>query len=331
MRTVTWTGLLCLVFVSWAEAGEQSELRPGLQLLDPIRYKQLTLIPVVEKKAALDSGDYLTLAAGLERKEVDVREAGRGGEVNRVTVQNRSARPLLLLGGEVILGGQQDRIIGKDTLVPPKQTVSVEVYCVEHGRWNGAAAFTTSGGMAESKLRVRAKYRGNQMEVWDEVAKKNASLGAESQSGTYRRLAAGDEGKKATEPYRKHLAEALKALPQNDHVVGVVAAVNGQIVSADIFATPKLFASYRDRLLDSLFITVADVPEAPKQPAAPQPADVKAFMDKADAAPMEKLQDNDVGTTVEHKSKDVLNSTVESKSGKGGATVPVYRSYQSNQ
>jgi hypothetical protein len=330
MRTVTWTALLCVVFVSWAQAGEQSELRPGLQLLDPIRYKQLTLIPVVEKKAALDSGDYLTLAAGLERKEVDVREAGRGGEVNRVSVQNRSSRPLLLLGGEVILGGQQDRILGKDTLVPPKQTVSVEVYCVEHGRWNGSAAFTTAGGMAESKLRVRAKYRGNQMEVWDEVAKKNASLGAESQSGTYRKLATGEEGKKATEPYRKHLAEALKALPQNDHVVGVVAAVNGQIVSADIFATPKLFAAYRDRLLDSLFITVADVPEATKQPAAPQPADVKAFMDKADAAPTEKVQDNDVGTTVQHKSKDVLNSTVETKSAHG-APMPVYRSYQSNQ
>jgi hypothetical protein len=331
MRALAWVVLSCLLSAPSALAEEQSELRPGLQLLDPIRFRQLTVIPVVEKVSAPDHEDYLTLAAGLERKEVDVREAEGGGAVNHVTVRNRSSRPLLLLGGEVILGGQQDRIIGKDTLVSPKQTVAVEVYCVEHGRWNGSSAFTASGGLAENKLRVRAKYRSDQGAVWAEVAEKNAKLGAESESGTYRKLAVGEEGKKAIAPYRTHLLGALKALPQSERLVGVVAAVNGRIVSADIFATPKLFAAYRDRLLDSLFISVADVPESPAAAAPTPPADVRAFLDKAEAAKPETIQDNDSGTTVERKAPGVLNSTVQAKSPKGAPVKPIYQSYQANQ
>jgi hypothetical protein len=246
-------------------------------------------------------------------------------------VKNRSSRPLLLLGGEVILGGQQDRIIGKDTLVPPKETVSVEVYCVEHGRWNGAAAFTSSGGVADSKLRVRAKYRSNQGQVWEEVAKKTESLGAQSASGTYRGLAVGDPGKKATAPYRAHIVGALDALPERERLVGIVAAINGRIVSADIFADPKLFAAYRDRLLDSVFITAADVPEA-KAPPPVAPADVRTFMEKADAAPATPVMNGKGASTTEHLGKGVLNSTVQLKPAKSGdKPKSVYESYQADE
>jgi hypothetical protein len=314
-----------------AWAAPESNLKPGLKLLDAIRYKQVSIIPVVETQTTADRSDYMTLAAGLERKEVDVAEDAGGASVNRVTVKNRSTRPLLLLGGEVILGGQQDRIIGKDTLVPPRETASVEVYCVEHGRWNGAAAFTSAGGVAESKLRVRAKFRSNQGQVWDEVAKKTESLGAQSASGTYRGLAVGEAGQKATAPYRAHIVGALAALPERERLVGMVAAINGRIVSADIFANPKLFASYRDRLLYSVFITAADVAEAKAQPAV-APADVRTFMEKADAAPATPVMDGKNASTTEHLGKGVLNSTVRLKPAKDGdKPKSVYESYQADE
>jgi hypothetical protein len=322
-------GLFALVPAS--EAAPDGEVSPGVGLLDPIKYRQLTVIPVVQQASRPDGVDYLTLAAGLERKEVDVQEAQGGGDVNHVTVHNRSARPLLLLGGEVILGGQQDRIIGKDLIVPPKQTVAVEVYCVEHGRWSGSSAFTSTGGLAEGKIRVRAKYRSDQSQVWDEVATKNQSLNAQSASGTYRKLAAGDEGKKATAPYREHILPALKALPQADKVVGVVAAINGRIVSADIFATPKLFAQYRDRLLDSLFISAADVPESSAPAAALRPADVRSFMDKADGAPAKTVEGTTSGVTVEHSGKGVVNSVVAMPPSAAAPAIPIYRSYQADE
>ncbi len=39
-------------------------------------------------------------------------------QVNQLVLINRGKRPLLLLAGEVVSGGKQDRIIGKDRIVP---------------------------------------------------------------------------------------------------------------------------------------------------------------------------------------------------------------------
>jgi hypothetical protein len=41
-----------------------------------------------------------------------------------------------LLAGEIVTGGKQDRIIGKDRLVPAESDpVDLSVFCVEPGRW----------------------------------------------------------------------------------------------------------------------------------------------------------------------------------------------------
>ena len=49
---------------------------------------------------------------------------------------NNSKRPLLLLAGEIVTGGKQDRVIGKDRIVPAESDpVDLSVFCVEPGRW----------------------------------------------------------------------------------------------------------------------------------------------------------------------------------------------------
>src|SRR5205823_4196418 len=140
---------------------------------------------VVRDAKVRNTAEYLTLRAGLERKEVRVEELGGGGSVNTLRVTNQSRRPLLLLGGEIVLGGQQDRVISRDTVLAPGQSAEVAVFCVEHGRWSGGRSFTTAGGLAEGNLRARARYGKNQSAVWDQVARKNKALGAESDTGTY--------------------------------------------------------------------------------------------------------------------------------------------------
>ena len=92
------------------------------------------------------------------------------GSVNVVQVRNSSGRPLLLLAGEIILGGQQDRVIGQDTVIEPHQRKTVSVYCVEHGRWSGGSSFSGAGGMAEAGVRAAAQYDSSQQGVWDRAA-----------------------------------------------------------------------------------------------------------------------------------------------------------------
>src|SRR5579859_5768768 len=133
-----------------AHAAPLPALGADNQLLQPIQFKQLVVFPVSHRSGTV-SAQYLTLTDGVKQKLVMVTEHGQGGTVNRVQVKNSSDKPLLLLGGEVILGGQQDRILGKDTVVPAHETLVVEVFCVEHGRWNGRREFTAGDALADSK------------------------------------------------------------------------------------------------------------------------------------------------------------------------------------
>src|SRR6185312_1137259 len=126
-----------------------------------------------------------TLKQGLSDHLVTVREHG---DVNSVIVDNRGAQSLLLVGGEMILGGQQDRIIGQDTVIEPHKKQTVTVYCVEHGRWSGAGQFGSAGGIVDAKVRARAKVSKDQQKVWDEVAHKTEALKAETPTGTYRQV-----------------------------------------------------------------------------------------------------------------------------------------------
>jgi hypothetical protein len=319
--------LLLLGLIHPAAANDAIGLAPGQRLLPPITYRQLAIFPVIQTSAAIDKTQYLTLSEGLARKLVTVTELGNGGSVNTLAVHNASDKPLLMLGGEVVLGGQQDRVLGQDTIVPAREKMQVQVFCVEHGRWAGGQRFDAAEGMADTKIRVRAKYRVDQSAVWDEVAKKNAVHGVSASTGTYRNLASGNEGKRALTPYREAIGGALVKLPAASQVVGVVAAVNGRVTSVEIFSRPELFAAYRDKLLDSIYMGASDV--APVAGAAPPDESVIGeFLKAAKQAPQRTVGKTSAGTTVERRAKGVVNSTVRTPLP---AAPPVYESYQADE
>src|SRR5207248_3582885 len=141
---------LAIVDQEVARAGETTSLQ-GYKVLDPIRHGNLTVFPVVAAKS-YPTGEFLTLDEGLRSGEVIVTESGSvqglirrhpnsgirhdGAQVNRLVLVNNSTRPLLLPAGEVVSGGKQDRVIGKDRIVPAESdSVDLSVFCVEPGRW----------------------------------------------------------------------------------------------------------------------------------------------------------------------------------------------------
>ena len=318
--------LMCAFGVVGGGAGadEGVGLSPGQKMLAPITFRQLVIFPVIQTAAGLDKTQYMTLSEGLHKKLVAVSEVGGGGSVNTLLVTNKSERPLLILGGEVVLGGQQDRILGQDTIIPAHEEMRVQVFCVEHGRWSGGRQFSAAQGMADTKIRVRAKYRADQSQVWAEVAKKNAAHGVAAATGTYRNLAAGAEGKAALAPYREHIGATLGKLPEAKKVVGVVAAINGRVTSVELFARPELFAAYRDKLLDSIYMGASDsAPQAGAVP--PAPAAVGEFLKKAKAAPARTVDRTKAGATVEQLGDGVAGSQLRAADA---PDTSVYESYQ---
>ena len=124
--------------------------RDSLHVLTPITHGNLTIFPVVGGPD-YDTSHIMTLDEGTKAGSVIVTEQGSlrglvrrpqqasrgsGPQVNQLVLVNDSDRPLLLLAGEIVTGGKQDRVIGVDRIVPPKSDpIDLSVFCVEPGRW----------------------------------------------------------------------------------------------------------------------------------------------------------------------------------------------------
>jgi hypothetical protein len=296
----------------------------------PISYKNLTLVPIFARDPGKDAANYLTLDEAFDANLVRVRELS-DESVNQLSLENKSDRPLFVMSGEVILGGKQDRIIGKDRLIPPRKTLSVDVFCVEHGRWTEDAkdkrAFRSAKVMAHTSLRNKAAY-DTQSDVWQEVATKNAKRSTENDTGTYRAVTADKAVAKSVREYADYFAPALAKLADKDRLVGFVVVMNGQLVGVEAFGSPRLFASLRDKLLRSYFTEAMDLP-APADAAAlakvPSPKDVRDFVAKPAAAEEQVIVNDAKGKTRQKKGAGVAATEVDDESAPAAA-APVFRS-----
>jgi hypothetical protein len=311
------------------DAAADRELDKDTVLGSPVTHENLTLIPVIAKKGVKEPKEYLVLDEGFDRKVVKVKEKD-SERVNELTLVNDSDQPLFVMAGEVILGGKQDRIIGKDTIIPAKQTVAVPVFCVEHGRWteeDGRREFRSGKALAHTKLRNNANY-DDQSKVWQEVDAKNKKRKVDNTTQTYRKVATDKSVETTIKPYADHFRAALSKVEGADRMVGFVVVVNGQIVGMEQFASPKLFKKLQDKMLRSYYVEAVDVPldkEAVKKPVAAD--DVRTFNKRAEEAEKKAVieRKKEKIRTLQMKDGDVSGSEVVDEEY-APAETPVYKS-----
>lgn len=76
----------------------------------------------------------LTLKEALAAGRVNVHETGH---VNELTIENTGAEEVFVQAGDIVKGGQQDRVLTVSFIVPPKSgKVPIGAFCVEQGRWS---------------------------------------------------------------------------------------------------------------------------------------------------------------------------------------------------
>jgi len=292
------------------------ETAPGsdYKVLPPIRQGNLTVFPVVVGSGR-DTRDFLTLDEGLRSRDVVVTESGEiqglirqrnhdsrvhplpahdGAQVNQLVLVNNSKRPLLLLAGEIVTGGKQDRVIGKDRIVPAEsEPIDLGVFCVEPGRWVAKSAnFGALGGnMAAPSVRMRAMKDKDQQQVWDSVrsAQNNITAGmttseaVEVQStSSYAVVMENAQVQrkldKLAAPIEHDYSKLIREL-RDRNAVGVVVAVDGEIIWADIFASTQLLEKYWPKLIRS-YATDAMVSQAKDREVSVKSA--QAFVEQLD-------------------------------------------------
>src|SRR5271165_7610105 len=181
-----------LLAATLASAGSPTH---DYKVLPPITKGNLSLFPIVGGAEA-NTARLLTLDEGLRSGAVVVTEAGSlqglirpgtifpqtsAAEVNRLVLINNSDRPLLLLAGEVLTGGKQDRVIGVDRIVPPKsEPIDLSVFCVEPGRWVASSDHFAAlkSQMAQPSVRMPAMAQRDQQAVWSHVGEAQREFSA---------------------------------------------------------------------------------------------------------------------------------------------------------
>jgi len=193
------------------QAGEENG-STEYRVPDPIRHGSLTIFPVTTARV-YDTAQFLTLDEGLRSGEVVVSEYGSlqglirrhtvpilrdGAQVNKLVLINNSKRPLLLLAGEVVTGGKQDRVIGKDRIVPAESDpIDLSVFCVEPGRWVATSTHFVASGvmygkndvgalpatiMVQPSVRAKAMATRDQNQVWDAVRSQEEAVRVQVQA-----------------------------------------------------------------------------------------------------------------------------------------------------
>jgi ARG and Rhodanese-Phosphatase-superfamily-associated Protein domain len=320
-----------------AAAGPMEQPHSSYRVLAPIESGNLLLFPVVQS-GKTPASPFLTLDEGIKSGQVEVTEAGkvrglvrprpaqgriddgvlrpipnppqyRGDQVNTLVLVNNSDKPLLLLAGEIVTGGKQDRVIAKDRIVPAgNDPIDLGVFCIEPGRWTedtatfrGSAKAPTQSMMVQPSVRAKAMVEKDQQEVWNSVHGSIAaalaapvspppgvavaqqahavpdanSLGTTSYARAMQSIAVSEKVDEAAAPVMKSREQVLEKL-RAEHAVGVVVAVRGEIVWADIFSDGDLLARYWTKLVRSY---AAESLLGGETRAVPGVADAQRFLD----------------------------------------------------
>jgi hypothetical protein len=248
----------------------------------------------------------LTLTEALREGVVQVVETQ---DVNELKIKNTGKKPVFIQSGDIVKGGQQDRVLTVSLLLPPKSgLLPIASFCVEQGRWEQRAGedvkkFSASEKALPSKeMKLALKARqiepsadasqiadtgARQQKVWAEVKKTqdklsgalNTAVAAPASESSLQLALENGELDKVKAKYVKALT-ASAAIP--DDAIGFAFAINGVINSADVYASNGLFKKLWPKLIDAA-ATEAIAERSAARPTPPAPAAVEAFLASAES------------------------------------------------
>ncbi len=268
----------------------------------------------------------LTLQEAMAQKKVKVIETG---DVNQLAIQNVSNEEVFVQSGDIVKGGQQDRVLAMDLIVPPRSgRIPIDSFCVEQGRWQqrgqeAVAAFSSSDQMLNHKdLKIAAIAKKSQSEVWGKVAESQDKLGKNAMAAATPAPVAGVaegnstalvaapramrmdvtsaasrsslqltlENKVVTETADEYLKALSSAIAGKQDVIGYAFAINGNINAADVYSSHALFMKLWPKLLKSSAVeAIAEFDKAEKTETVTTDS-VKAFLAEAETGAAEEKQ-----------------------------------------
>jgi hypothetical protein len=274
-----------------------------------LRSGALTLAPLlpVDGNVKRQTG-YLPLEEALRRKLIAISEQAQA-QVPQLLATSTAETPVILVGGEQVVGGLQNRVFNTTILVAAKSELRIPVTCVEAGRWHESyensedyEAPTTAAGVDGDEIERQAAARearrafAAEEAAYSKLRKMHAksvtaslSAGAghfSDQSAVWGEVHARMASSAAYSPssamhalYRtperaNRLKETMEGLRRPEGALGFVAALGSNVLGAELFTDEALAEAYWEKLARTYAVEALDTSEPTTEAATETPGEV---------------------------------------------------------
>jgi hypothetical protein len=336
---VSYALLALLVAASFLPTNSfaQGKQSGDYKITGPYVYENLTIY-LVHGQETVDGKKFLTLQEALEKKVVIVHETK---DVNELSIENVSRdEEVYVQSGDIVKGGQQDRVLAVDLIVPPRSgKIPIAAFCVESGRWQqrgseAAGNFGSSNDrIATRDLKLAANATKSQTEVWAKVSEAqeklsqnvSATVNGKSSPSSLQLSLENGKVKEFTDKYVQKLESIVNG--QSD-VIGYAFAINGKVNSADVYASSALFRKLWPKLLKASAVeAVADLQKGQKFEAVKADS-VEAFLDGDESA---KSSENAVTERIKMVTRESDENIVFETRDQKQKDAVLHRSYVKKQ
>lgn len=224
-----------------------NNLNVDIELLTPQVHENMAIIPL--KTAKNYNIDLLTLEKGIELGLVNVKECEHS-QVNTLIVENKAVTPLILIDGEEVVGGDQNRIVSETMIIAPESSMKIPVNCSEQGRWAYKKEFMHSEYIANYNTRRAKEYarRGNhsvQHTVWSSIHDVEADYSFASPTSAL---------SESYDNLKKNHNEIVKSFEIVESQNGVLVIVDGEIKGFEVFLNSDIYKQFHEKIIKSYLI-----------------------------------------------------------------------------
>jgi hypothetical protein len=273
-----------------AQTGQQPE-SGDYKISGPYTHENLTIF-LIHGKNTLSGKKFLTLQEAMQQKVVIVHETQ---DVNELAIENVSKdEEVYVQSGDIVKGGQQDRVLAVDLIVPPRSgKIPIAAFCVERGRWSKRGSETvgkfesSNEVVATRDLKLAANKTKSQSEVWAKVTEAQEKLSQNTGVTVNSSVSASSlqlslENSRVQEMTTDYVRKLSGIINGKTDVIGYAFTINGKINSADIYGSNALFLKLWPKLLKASAVeAIAELQKGAKfEPV--QSASVKDFFAAAE-------------------------------------------------
>lgn len=247
--------MLCFIVVCFYSGAQSDFTFPAIvvEYDSAILFHHLKLIPIKRAESSNDSvynnPVSINLKTGMAQGSVKLKERGNYmvDNINVLLIENNSGKDLVIKSGEIVMGGRQDRVFAKDTVLAAGKQHLVPVYCIEENRWSEKERKFIYRGTTGSGLQTIIDTAQNQTKVWDEI-RRLLKQNNQSGSSSYAALLNNKKIADTSQQYIRHFLQALRS--KDSSIVGIIASTGHKILGADVFISTSLFYQTLPGLLE---------------------------------------------------------------------------------